>query len=417
MPPEIFVFLVAMAVMLAVSIALVLTRGQTLDRIRDILKLDDGEDLEAGARSTKDALAAARFEEERLRGELQQLVDQLETAVLRLGDDQRVVMANRAAGRLSGGSVAPLTGRSVMEIFVDHHLEAIVASTLVRGTASGEIGLRAGVGIGGSRDSAERTLLVRGRRAAGGGVWLVMDDVSELRRLRRIRSEFIDNLAHELRTPLTTVRLLTETVMSDLKGADLPRRLRDRIAKIDIETGHLVQMVNELLDLSRIEGGASAPRLERVEMPGMIESAMDRMRPFADRHEVELLADLPADGALPAVSGDSERLGQLLVNLLHNAVKFSPESSRVVIGAHTLLGEVVVTVSDQGAGIPRADLDRVFERFYKVDKARVRGMGGTGLGLAIARHIVESHGGRIWAESKGGRGSTFSFTIPAAEEQ
>jgi signal transduction histidine kinase len=114
------------------------------------------------------------------------------------------------------------------------------------------------------------------------------------------------------------------------------------------------------------------------------------------------------------VQGDEERLGQLLVNLLHNAVKFSPEGSQVVVRAALEGPDVVVSVEDHGSGIPRADLDRIFERFYKVDKARVRGVGGTGLGLAIARHIVEGHGGRIWVESEEGRGSTFRFSIPVS---
>ena len=415
MQPSIFILLVVIGLALVVTVTLLVARGRRLERLRDILRLGHQDDLEAGVRSAQDALAATRNEERRGRQDLDYLVDQLETAVLRLDGDQRVVMANRAAGRLYGGSVAGMVGRSVLEVFVDHHLQAIAARALEDGTASGEVGLHAGMPAGRPADSTDRTLLVRGRRAAGGGIWLVMDDVSELRRLRRMRTEFIDNLAHELRTPLTTIRLLTETVTSDLEGADVPPRLRDRIAKIDIETGHLVQMVNELLDLSRIEGGVSLPRLERVDLAAIIHTAIDRMRPFADRQDIDLQAELPPT-ALPAVDGDSDRLGQLLVNLLHNAVKFSPPSSPVVMRADAQAHEVTVTVTDEGPGIPRADLDRVFERFYKVDKARVRGMGGTGLGLAIARHIVESHGGRIWAESKGGRGSTFSFTIPVAGE-
>nr|MBA3797117.1 PAS domain-containing sensor histidine kinase [Chloroflexota bacterium] len=241
-----------------------------------------------------------------------------------------------------------------------------------------------------------------------------LEDVTELRRLQRIRTEFIDNLSHELRTPLTTVRLLTETVSRDLEKVDVPRRIRDRIMKIDVETGHLVQMVNELLDLSRIEGGAPQLLHDEVELGAVIRAAIERIRPFADRQRVTLASDLPGDADLARVIGDEERLGQLLINLLHNAVKFSKDGMRVVVAGREQKGEILVTVTDQGAGIPRADLDRVFERFYKVDKARVRGVGGTGLGLAIARHIVEAHDGRIWVESAEGRGSVFSFAIPVA---
>ena len=263
-------------------------------------------------------------------------------------------------------------------------------------------------------ESAERHLVVRARRAATGGIWVVLEDMTELRRLQRIRTEFIDNLSHELRTPLTTVRLLTETVAADLAQADVPPRIRDKILKIDVETGHLVQMVNELLDLARIEGGATQLHLDEVEMGAVIRAAIDRLRPFAERQDVGLSADLPADDQLPRIWGDDERLGQLLVNLLHNAVKFSSTGGHVVVGARRDGEELVVSVRDEGVGIPRADLDRVFERFYKVDRARVRGVGGTGLGLAIARHIVEGHGGRIWVESEEGKGSVFRFAIPLA---
>jgi signal transduction histidine kinase len=141
--------------------------------------------------------------------------------------------------------------------------------------------------------------------------------------------------------------------------------------------------------------------------------SIERLTLFAERQAVVLVADLPDEPLW--IRGDDDRLGQVLVNLLHNAVKFSPDGGQVVASARAVEREIVVSIADQGVGIPRADLDRVFERFYKVDKARVRGMGGTGLGLAIARHIVEGHGGRIWVESVEGHGATFHFAIPARD--
>jgi two-component system phosphate regulon sensor histidine kinase PhoR len=143
-----------------------------------------------------------------------------------------------------------------------------------------------------------------------------------------------------------------------------------------------------------------------------LRGAVQRLGTFADRQGVALRLELPEHGALPHIRGDEERLGQLLVNLLHNAVKFSASGTEVVVRAVVDGSELIVSVADQGSGIPKADLDRIFERFYKADKARVRGVGGTGLGLAIARHIAEGHGGRLWVESEEGRGSTFSLAIP-----
>ena len=406
MPPEVFVFLSLMALALAVAIALTISRGRSLEALRESLAIDHAASLPAAVRAVQDDLEASRFRERRLGEDIEQVIDQLEAGVVRLDDDLTVVRTNRAARWLLGQRT-PAVGRSAMEAFVDHRIEQVARAAMEAGSATGELVVRG---------TDERTVLVRGRRAATGGVWLVLEDVTELRRLQRIRTEFIDNLAHELRTPLTTVRLLTETVARDLDGADVPPRIRDRILKIDVETGHLVQMVNELLDLSRIEGGASRLLLDEVEMGGVIRSALERLRPFADRKGVGLVAELSDDGELPRVWGDEERLGQLLVNLLHNAVKFSPGGSRVIVRARRDDGQLVLTVRDEGVGIPTAELDRVFERFYKVDKARVRGQGGTGLGLAIARHIAEGHGGRIWVESEEGVGSTFSVAIPIATE-
>ena len=259
-------------------------------------------------------------------------------------------------------------------------------------------------------------LVLRARRVPSGGLWLVVEDVSELRRLQQIRAEFIDNLSHELRTPLTTVSLLAETLTreADAAGDAIPPRMRDRIDKIEVETGHLVQMVTELLDLSRIESGATL---------GVVD--LRRHRPGRDRFDRAAAAVRRTAGHRPAGRGrrappaasaaTSDRLGQVIVNLLHNAVKFSPDGGEVVVAVRATASEVIVSVADHGVGIPRAAQARIFERFYKVDRARFRGgAGGTGLGLAISRHIVEQHGGRIWVESTEGVGSTFSFSLPIA---
>jgi two-component system phosphate regulon sensor histidine kinase PhoR len=294
-----------------------------------------------------------------------------------------------------------MVGRSALEAFVDARIEGIARTAMEFGSANGELTVRSSSGA---------TVTVRARRSPVSGVWLVLEDVSELRRLQRIRAEFIDNLSHELRTPLTTISLLAETAARDAESAS--PRLRDRISKIEIETGHLTQMVNELLDLSRIESGTSQLLLDDVDLVRVARATAERLRLFAERQGLRIDLELP-DRVAP-VRGDEDRLGQVLVNLLHNAVKFSPDGGQILVGVREDEGNVRVWVSDPGIGVPRADLTRIFERFYKVDRARVRGRGGTGLGLSIARHVIESHGGRIWAESDEGSGSTFLFTIPLA---
>ena len=328
------------------------------------------------------------------------LDDLLPVGVLHLDAGRRVDRANARAHALLDVAPGRLLGRTVMETFVDARVEALVEDVPEGGSAMGEV--RAGAG-------EPRTAVLRVHRPPDGGTWIILEDVTELRRLQQIRAEFIDNLSHELRTPLSTVSLLAETLARDAETADVPPRMRDRISKVEVETGHLVQMVNELLDLARIEGGTPLRLADDVDLGRLATASVERLRLFAERQGVQL--SVSAEPA-PAVRGDEERLGQVFVNLVHNAVKFSPEGGEVQVRVRPVGGEVVASVSDHGIGISKVDRARIFERFYKADLARVRG-GGTGLGLAIARHVVERHGGRIWVESEEGQGSTFSFAIPA----
>ena len=325
--------------------------------------------------------------------------DLLPVGVLRI-EDGRVLRANARAHGLLGIARGRLVGRTVMETFLDARIEALVAGVTPDGSVTAE--LRA---PGPDRG----TIALRAHRPGHGGLVVLLEDVSELRRLQQIRSAFIDNLSHELRTPLTIISLLAETLAREAESNDVPPKMRERITTIEVETGHLVQMVSELLDLARIEGDSRLDLVDDIDLGRLAGSSAERLRLFAERQGVTLA--VVTDPGTPRIRGDEARLGQVVVNLVHNAVKFSPDGGDVIVNVSHTPDGVQVSVIDHGVGIAPADRERVFERFYKADRARVRG-GGTGLGLAIARHIVEGHGGRIRVESEEGRGSTFSFTIP-----
>jgi two-component system phosphate regulon sensor histidine kinase PhoR len=394
--PAYFV-IVALAVGVAVATTVAILRGRALERTTVLLD-----------RSRSDDASRQRAEAERELDDVT-LRDVVDEGLMWLDSGRRVREANARAHDLLGHRRGSLPGRSVIEAFLDSEVEGLAIRAQERGSATAE------VRSGGPDGPA---LVVRARRLSGGGVLLALADVSELRRLQRIRREFIDNLSHELRTPLTTISLLAETLRreADTAGDAVPLKMRERIRKVEVETGHLVQMVNELLDLSRIEGGGTLQLADGVDMGRLAADAAERLRLFAERQGVTLRIETADD--LPSIRGDAPRLGQVVVNLVHNAVKFSPDGGEIAIRSLPVGGEVVTSVEDHGIGIPRAARDRVFERFYKVDRARLRPEvgGGTGLGLSIARHVVEQHGGRIWVESQEGVGSTFSFALPVTDD-
>ncbi len=247
---------------------------------------------------------------------------------------------------------------------------------------------------------------------------IIIEDLTELRRLERVRRDFIANVSHELRTPLASVRLLVET-LEDAIDTD-PEKAQVFVEKIETEVQYLTSLVSELLELSRIESGQADMVIEPIEAEKLVREAMARMLPLAQRHRVTLRTEIRQGSTL--VAADSKQIGRILINLVHNAIKFTPSGGIIVIGTKLEPGEQVQRffVRDTGVGIRSEELPRIFERFYKADRARSKasfigpGGGGGGLGLAIARHLVEAHGGRIEVESTLGQGSAFSFTIPVA---
>ena len=241
------------------------------------------------------------------------------------------------------------------------------------------------------------------------GTLLLVQDLTRLRRLETVRRDFVSNLSHELRTPLASLRALAETLQDG--ALEDPPAAHRFVDQIQIEVDALTQMVNELLELSKIESGQFALALTPVAAYDLLESASQRMQLQAERANLTLRVECVDD--LPEVRIDPQRLEQVLVNLIHNAVKFTRPSGEVVLVADSVDGFVRFAVHDTGVGIPAEEVSRIFERFYRVDKSRSGS--GTGLGLSIAKHIVEAHGGKIWAESVEGKGSTFYFTIPVAD--
>jgi two-component system phosphate regulon sensor histidine kinase PhoR len=348
-----------------------------------------------------DQTSAAAFEALLLRrgGDLLISVDET-LRIVRVGPEA-AVLAERPDGALPG--------MSLIAAFGSAPLDAIARQAITTGEAvAGE----ADLGHLGARHFAVDAVPLR-----GGGLVLFLHDVTALRRMERVRRDFVANIGHELRTPLTSIKLLAETLTSG--AVDDPATTRDFATQIEREVDHLAQLVDELLDLSMIESGETTLTLEALDPEEVVAASVERIAPIAERRDVSVRRLQPPASEVRAFA-DPGRIGQALLNLAHNAVKYSRHGGEVRIGWDATADRVRFTVADDGIGIPDAHKARIFERFYKVDRSRARDpddeqLGGSaGLGLAIVRHIAEAHRGAVGFESEEGVGSTFWIEVPRA---
>ena len=240
---------------------------------------------------------------------------------------------------------------------------------------------------------------------------IVLQDITKDKELDRMKSDFVSNVSHELRTPLTSIKSFSELILDDLDAMDGEIQKRF-LGIIRDEAERLTRLISDLLDLQKIQANRMKWHMERIDLPQLIENSVETFSGLAKMKRIHLSFECKAK--LPAIHGDRDRLQQVFVNLISNAIRFSRENGRIRIEAAEVSEGVLVFVSDRGIGIPVDKREKIFERFYQVDSSVTKERGGTGLGLAISKEIIEHHGGRIWVESKVGEGSKFSFVIPKA---
>ena len=327
-------------------------------------------------------------------------------AVVNAGE--RLVFANPSFAAILGLDVPPQPGRTFLE--VARQTELIEA---VRRVLRGEPTVRAEIVTGTLKPRYFAATVAAVRAEETPGAVLVLHDITGLRRLERVRRDFVANVSHEFKTPLTAIQGFAETLLA---GALDDTQNRGRFLRIILEHAHrLARLTDDLLELSQIEAERLELEIRPLRVEELIRGCVETTRPRAAGKDLRLSAELPPD--LPALAGDPRRLGEVLQNLVDNAVQYTLPGGSIAVRAAAAKGEVIVTVADTGIGIPEADQARIFERFYRVDVARSREAGGTGLGLAIAKHLVEAHGGRIWVQSEVGKGSQFHFSIPIFDAQ
>ncbi|MGA8145804.1 MAG: ATP-binding protein [Candidatus Acidiferrales bacterium] len=385
-----------------------------------------GESLNETARRLESEINSLSRERNRSSAILRSMVE----GVAVIDAQERLVFCNRAFAEILNIDSKDSEGRPLIEVVRNSALTG-----LIRRALKGEEGLQSDIATGivqqrsfsvtaapvKALEHTPGSLNVTGPVAQSfattpaekpAGAVVVLHDVTELRRLERVRQDFVANVSHEFKTPLTAIQGFAETLLAG--ALEDPKNNRRFLEIMRDHANRLARLTDDLLKLARIEAGKLEVEFSPVSVIEVIERCAETALLNAGRKQITLEIDVPP--ALPAVLGDASLLRDVLQNLLDNAIQYTPAGGHIRVSASAGSREAVITVSDTGIGIPLADQERIFERFYRVDAARSREAGGTGLGLSIAKHIVEAHSGRLWVESNVGQGSRFSFAIPLATQ-
>lgn len=338
------------------------------------------------------------------KSKLENIMQSMNEGVVAIDSLGRMTLANPQAKALLGAGEGDLTGMPVENALTQGAISDLFLQVVREHSAcSAELTLPEG------RVLSLHVSPLRRQDEDWGAVGIIQD-VTEVRRLEQMRRDFVTNVSHELRTPMTSIQGFVEALldgMADDAGS------QERYLRVILdETTRLNRLLNDLLDLSRLETGQAKWPMEPVRLEYVLDDVVTKLSPQIEKQGLSAETDFPEN--LPAVLGNRDRLQQVLINLLGNAIAFTPQGGRIKLSAEEEGASVRVSVSDTGVGIPPEEQEKVWERFHKVDRARTRGLGGTGLGLAIVRQIVEAHGGKVGLKSAPGRGSIFSFTLKKA---
>ncbi|WP_428849287.1 two-component system histidine kinase PnpS [Thermanaeromonas sp.] len=342
------------------------------------------------------------------RNKIKAILTSLTDAVLAVDQVGRIMFVNPAAEEMLGKKEEEMVRKFLLEVIRSHEMDSLARDILDKGGIR-EAELRL-------FPTSSRVFRVHGApiNSEEGrivGAVLSIRDITELRRLEQVRSEFVANVSHELRTPLTSIRGFVETLLEGaLEDENISRRF---LTIINSEAQRLQRLIEDLLTLSRLEHEKPEKVVKGASLSRTLNRVLEVVEPLAKEKGVELKVELPPD--LPPLKFPENFLEQVLLNLLDNGIKYTPAGGSVTVSAGREGSNIRVEVRDTGIGIPEESLPRIFERFYRVDKARSRELGGTGLGLSIVKHMVESHGGTVGVRSRVGEGSTFYFILPQAE--
>jgi len=338
------------------------------------------------------------------RDKIEAILTNIAEGVIAIDENERLILFNPTCEKIFGFSKSKVIGKYFWEVIRNNELNNLFGEVIEKGeTKKCEITLFL---------PQERTFEVHisslKRKEGLGGIIAVLHDITDLKNQEKMRIEFVANVSHELRTPLTSIKGFVETLKDG--AIDDPKINRKFLSIIEKHTERLNNLINDLLQLSQIEFKETKMELQKTNLKELVEEVLFDLKGAIEQKEHKIVIDIPPD--LDQVEADPERIKQVFINLLDNAIKFTPQNGNICIRAKAKGKYIQVEISDTGIGIPQEHQKRIFERFYRVDKARSRKLGGTGLGLSIVKHIIYAHGGEVGVESEPGKGSKFFFTLP-----
>ena len=360
---------------------------------------------------TKDRSSIARELESKIseiedeKSRLSAILRHMAEAVIAVDQRKQIVMVNPSAQAMLGVQEKAILGRNLIEIVRNQKADEILDEALQKKCAIvAEINLHYP-----SRKTLKASAVgISGAEGMVSGI-LVLSDVTEMRKLENLRRDFVANVSHELRTPLTSIKGFIETLLAG--ALEDSKRSEGFLKMMEQDASRLTRLIDDLLELSKIESKETTLKKKPLILKEEVDQVVSIFHPRLAEKKLSIENDILTNG-FPRVLADRDQLKQVLVNLVDNAIKFNREGGRILFKARKTEDKVEVSIEDTGIGISKDAIPRIFERFFRVDKARSREQGGTGLGLAIVKHIVESHGGNVSCESVLGKGSKFSFTLP-----
>lgn len=353
------------------------------------------------ARTLDNTITALRLEKDKVENVLKNMAE----GVLAVDNQNRIIMANGQAARTLAFKGGEFKGRMLTEVVSYPAINELFNDVLREKQP-----LTAEFRLSGNRFILAHASPLRENGETFGAV-AVLQDISGLRQLEELRRDFVANVSHELRTPLTSIQAFVEALMDGI--VEDPDTQSQYLQVIHEETLRLKRLIQDILDLSLMESGKVKWQVMPLNLKEITLRVLEKLRPQMEDKSLQMETNIADE--LPPALGNDDRIEQVLINLIHNAIQFTPEGGKIEIKAGSCGDEIRMSITDNGEGIPEEDIPYIWDRFHKVDKSRARGQGGTGLGLAIVKHIIDVHGGRVEVESKPGRGSTFTFYLRQAK--